>query len=298
MYSVVLAAMLTTTPATPSFGWGCKGCCSCWGCSGCSCSGCWGCHGCHGCWGCHGCHGCYGCGGYCGGWSCYGSSCSCYGGCFGCHGCSAYYGCHSCYGCTAVAPAVVPVPKKRMEGAGDTSTSEQAKVILQVPEDATLYIDGQRTPLTSATRTFVTPALAPKQNYYYDVRVEALRDGKVLEQSRRIVVRAGSVAQITLDNLEQVTTTAQAAPARLTVRLPEEARLFVDGQACPLTSSPRSFDTPRLEGGRKFYYTLKAEMVRDGQTLVESQRVVVEAGKKVDVTFENLSPAGTTTASR
>ena len=50
MYSVMLAAMLTTTSATPE--WGCHGCYSCHGCSGYSF--------------CHGCYGCYG------GWSCYG----------------------------------------------------------------------------------------------------------------------------------------------------------------------------------------------------------------------------------
>src|SRR5262249_18406604 len=50
MYSVVLAAMLTTGEATPAWGWGCRGCYGCWGCGGCY-GGCWGCRGCYGCWG-------------------------------------------------------------------------------------------------------------------------------------------------------------------------------------------------------------------------------------------------------
>ena len=51
--------------------------------------------------------------------------------------------------------------------------------------------------------------------------------------------------------------------ARLTVKVPEDARLYVDGVRCPLTTDTRTFDTPELEAGRKYSYTLKAEVVRD-----------------------------------
>jgi hypothetical protein len=43
---------------------------------------------------------------------------------------------------------------------------------------------------------------------------------------------------------------------------------------------------------------LKAEVERDGRTLAQSQRVTLEAGKKVSVTFNQLNPAATKTASR
>src|SRR5262245_2417760 len=65
MYSVVLAAVLTTGANTPEWGHGCFGCHGCHGCFGCyggnafSCYGCGGCFGCYGCYGCYG--GCYGC---------------------------------------------------------------------------------------------------------------------------------------------------------------------------------------------------------------------------------------------
>ena len=52
MYSVVLMAALTTTPAVPDFGRHRGGC---WG--GYSCCGCYGGYGCYGCYGCSGCSG-------------------------------------------------------------------------------------------------------------------------------------------------------------------------------------------------------------------------------------------------
>jgi uncharacterized protein (TIGR03000 family) len=82
---------------------------------------------------------------------------------------------------------------------------------------------------------------------------------------------------------------ARAQAARVTVQLPADARLFIDNVACPLTSSTRSFNTPALQQGRDYYYTLRAEVTRNGQTRVQSQRVTVAAGRHVRVEFNNLS---------
>jgi uncharacterized protein (TIGR03000 family) len=81
--------------------------------------------------------------------------------------------------------------------------------------------------------------------------------------------------------------------ARVTVHLPADARLFIDDTDCPLTSDTRVFETPPLEPGRSFYYTLKAEVTRDGKPRVASQQVIVEAGKQVTVEFKNLPALAT-----
>ena len=73
--------------------------------------------------------------------------------------------------------------------------------------------------------------------------------------------------------------------ARITVRLPADAKLFVDNSLCPLTSEVRSFATPKLEPGKKYYYTMRAEVVQNGQTVMKSQRVTMTAGQQVNVDF-------------
>jgi uncharacterized protein (TIGR03000 family) len=78
------------------------------------------------------------------------------------------------------------------------------------------------------------------------------------------------------------------APARITVRLPADARLSVDGVECPLTSDMRAFDTPVLASGQKFYYLLKAEVVRDGRPIAQTRRVDFRSGESVIVSFEDL----------
>jgi uncharacterized protein (TIGR03000 family) len=83
------------------------------------------------------------------------------------------------------------------------------------------------------------------------------------------------------------------APAHVTVRLPADARLYIDNTVCPLTSATRSFDTPTLQPGQEYVYTFRAEITRDGQMRRESQRVVVAPGRRVTVQFSNFTPLQT-----
>ncbi len=75
------------------------------------------------------------------------------------------------------------------------------------------------------------------------------------------------------------------APATIEVNLPAEAKLTVDGNPTRSTSDRRTFITPALEAGVSFVYTLRAEIVRDGQNAVQSQDVTVRAGETTQVSF-------------
>jgi uncharacterized protein (TIGR03000 family) len=75
--------------------------------------------------------------------------------------------------------------------------------------------------------------------------------------------------------------------ATVVVKLPARAKLYVDNVFCPLTSAKRTFRTPRLERGRRYYYTLRVETVRNGQPVRQTRKVYLEAGKRVVVDFKS-----------
>jgi uncharacterized protein (TIGR03000 family) len=75
----------------------------------------------------------------------------------------------------------------------------------------------------------------------------------------------------------------------VTVELPADARLFVNGVACPLTSERRSFLSPQLQPGQEYTYTLRAELQRNGRTLTRTRRVRVAADREVNVNFDFAS---------
>jgi uncharacterized protein (TIGR03000 family) len=77
-----------------------------------------------------------------------------------------------------------------------------------------------------------------------------------------------------------------AAPATIIVTLPADAKLTVDDNPTTSTSTTRVLVSPDLEPGKEFNYTLKGEIVRDGKTVVATQRITVRAGEETRVNLE------------
>jgi uncharacterized protein (TIGR03000 family) len=81
------------------------------------------------------------------------------------------------------------------------------------------------------------------------------------------------------------------APAIIVVSLPAQAKLTIDDLATKSTSAVRAFASPALTPGKQYYYTLKAEIVRDGRPVIDTQRVQVRAGEQTQVTFNLTAEA-------
>jgi uncharacterized protein (TIGR03000 family) len=87
----------------------------------------------------------------------------------------------------------------------------RAKLVVELPEDAKLFIDDMPMKTKSGVRAFNTPALEPGQAYYYIVRIEYVLDGKPMSETRRVIVRAGLTARADFKDVETDTVrTAQA----------------------------------------------------------------------------------------
>jgi uncharacterized protein (TIGR03000 family) len=65
-----------------------------------------------------------------------------------------------------------------------------------------LFIDDMPVKAPAGVQTFNTPALEPGQDYFYMVRVERMRDGQPISETRRIIVRAGQVARADFQDVE------------------------------------------------------------------------------------------------
>jgi uncharacterized protein (TIGR03000 family) len=185
----------------------------------------------------------------------------------------------------ASAAPVVTTPSVPLPPPMQKVSANAATVVVKAATDVKITVDGQDTPRNAAEETFSTPELEPGRTYHYVFKAEAVRDGKPVSLTRTVTVQAGKRSEA---DFSELGATVPADVAKVTVRLPEDAKLFVDGTPCPLTSAVRTFETPKLEPGRQYYYTVKAEQVRDGQTRSDSRRVVVEAGKESVVEFKDL----------
>ncbi len=76
------------------------------------------------------------------------------------------------------------------------------------------------------------------------------------------------------------------ARARVTIRLPANAKLWVDGKPTKQTGPLREFVTPPvLRAGLTYQYTFRAEWTRDGRPVIREHLVAVRATGSTDVDF-------------
>ena len=80
------------------------------------------------------------------------------------------------------------------------------------------------------------------------------------------------------------------APARLTVELPPDAALFVDGEKVTGTGPTRNFHTPNLPDGT-YFYDLKAVVTVNDEPITETVRLLVKAGDAKSHSFGKLLAA-------
>lgn len=79
----------------------------------------------------------------------------------------------------------------------------------------------------------------------------------------------------------------------LQVSLPEQAKLFVNGQETTSTGTSRQFVSKGLKSGYRYPYTVKAVMDVNGREVVRTKTVEMRAGDTLDLAFD-FSDAATT----
>jgi uncharacterized protein (TIGR03000 family) len=78
---------------------------------------------------------------------------------------------------------------------------------------------------------------------------------------------------------------AQQAPAHLTVKVPDNAELWIAGARMNKTGGVREFDTPPLNPGQTYHYIIQARWQENGRDMTQSQDVDFTASSKVAVNF-------------
>jgi uncharacterized protein (TIGR03000 family) len=135
-------------------------------------------------------------GGHCGGgYACGGGGCGHGGGCGGGYCMGGGYGGGGCAGGVCYGP---------MGGDGTavvmaSSTEAPATIVVNLPEDARLTIDGNPTTSVTDRRVFVSPSLATGRDFHYTLKAKVTRDGEPMTVEKTVTVRAGEETHVTLD---------------------------------------------------------------------------------------------------
>ena len=86
--------------------------------------------------------------------------------------------------------------------------------------------------------------------------------------------------------------TAVTAVAYLNVKVPGDAKVYLQDQLMTIPGTQRRFVTPAIRQGYQSNYTVKVEVVRNGQTITKTAQAAVSAGQEVDVvvSFDGQNP--------
>lgn len=76
--------------------------------------------------------------------------------------------------------------------------------------------------------------------------------------------------------------------ASILVKVPAEAKVFIDSYQMKSTSMERLFTSPELEPGKSYYYTIRVVVDRDGKKFEESRRVLIRSGETSRLAFDSL----------
>lgn len=77
-----------------------------------------------------------------------------------------------------------------------------------------------------------------------------------------------------------------AQPVTLNVVVPKaDAEVFINDTATTSTGTERAFESPALESGKNYQYTIRAQWMENGKRVEQKREVPVTAGQSVTVDF-------------
>jgi uncharacterized protein (TIGR03000 family) len=83
----------------------------------------------------------------------------------------------------------------------------------------------------------------------------------------------------------QTRTSVSADAGLLSIQVPEDAAVFVNGYRTKSTGTTRQYVSNGLKPGMSYKYEVRAEMVRDGRLVEDTRVVYLTAGNSESVAF-------------
>lgn len=73
--------------------------------------------------------------------------------------------------------------------------------------------------------------------------------------------------------------------AHITIEVPADAQVWLDGQPTKQDGATRRFVTPELTKGENYTYTVRVRWLEDGRQVEQSKQVIVFSGAEVNIGF-------------
>lgn len=178
---------------------------------------------------------------------------------------------------------------------GAESVALPARFVIRVPPHADVEIEGVKMKQAGAERHFRSPPLRAGNSYAYEVKASWQEDGKDISVREKVRVSPGAVVGLDFRPERRGGVSpgpVEKRPAILLIRVPDDARLELEGARTNQKGELRRFETQPLELGGKYRYTVKAAWKENGQDVVREQIISFRPGEETTVDLRRPAPTG------
>jgi uncharacterized protein (TIGR03000 family) len=160
----------------------------------------------------------------------------------------------------------------------ESVSSNEVQLLVNVPTDAKVIVNGNTTTSQGSLRRFVSRDLAANESYRFEVQAIYNRDGKEVSQTRTVIARAGSSEELAFDGVES----DDPVETILTLSVPEDATVVLANNATKSEGLTRVYRTKQLKTGEA-WEDYKIQVTHNGVTKEKTIRLI--GGDKLEMTF-------------
>jgi uncharacterized protein (TIGR03000 family) len=187
-------------------------------------------------------------------------------------------------------PAMPAEPAPADAAEGKSAYTGAGLLLVKVPADAKVLVNGKETTSTGAERQYISRGLVQGAAYNFEVTATTIRDGKPVTLTRTATLTAGANTELSFDDLADAPADAIAVEpltTKLVVRVPANAKVYLAGNETRQTGEVREFSTSKLTAGEGWNgYTVRAEVEQDGRLVTREQVVSIAAGQSKEISFD------------
>ncbi len=210
----------------------------------------------------------------------------------GSYGSTGSYGSAGSYGGSVVYSGAVEFASSAPSMISSSAIAD-ATIKVSLPEDAIVLVNGKPTTSKGISRSYVSRGLRSGKTYSYKLQVEFQRDGQTVVEHKTLRVTAGQSLSVSFGQEAgpQLVADVQTVKTVLSIQVPEQAVVFLASVATAEIGTVREFTTSQLSKGQAWNdYTVRVELDRDGEKLVQERTLQVVGGGFYELAFDFDEP--------
>jgi uncharacterized protein (TIGR03000 family) len=166
--------------------------------------------------------------------------------------------------------------------------ADAAMLIVEVPADAKIFVNGAATKAGGDVRRYMSRGLVAGKEYEFVVRMAVERDGETTEETRVVSLTAGEGSRVSFAAAAATQPVVKKAPTTtVTLHVPDDAKVWLAGNATGSTGATRQFETTMLAAGQSWNdYEIRVATEIDGREQVVSKVIDLAAGDTVELSLD------------